>query len=237
MPPCYTSGKRCKENSSPYLHPNLHHNVRNSKPRALTAHNLHPRGDGERNHRGLFFHVLNKLSRWKDLLLLFFFWGGTKGESRKAVGRAKMALQSLYPRPRLFEFGLRALFVKGIHKIRPRARVSCILNRFARTKPLLHPLRMKITTKREFADKRISRTCNMEICICNLYFEDIKFAETALKILFLQYIIVWNGNIMPTCVKWTKYNFKFNFVYFLSTFYFLHDFANIQKNVKILFCY
>ena len=141
-------------------------------------------GEMERGIIEVFFD-LNKLSRVErssssSSSSFFFLFLGTKRESQKAVGRAKMALRSLYPRPRLFEFGLRALFVKGIHKIRPRARVSCILNRFARTKPLLRPLRMKITTKREFAspDKRISRTCNVE------------------KFVFLQYIIVGNGNIM-----------------------------------------
>lgn len=35
---------------------------------------------------------------------------------------------------------------------------------------------------------------------------------------------------------WTKYNFEFNFFYFLSIFYFLYSFVNIQKNMKILFC-
>ena len=151
------------------------------------------------------FFDLNKLSRVErssssSSSSFFFLFLGTKRESQKAVGRAKMALRSLYPRPRLFEFGLRALFVKGIHKIRPRARVSCILNRFARTKPLLRPLRMKITTKREFAspDKRISRTCNVEKFVFLIFISKMLNSQRNLlrKILFLQYIIVGNGNIM-----------------------------------------
>lgn len=99
----------------------LSHKAENSRSRALAMYNL--RRWRSREKSWVHFAGLNKLftsvnANWK----LF-------------IGQTKMMRWTSFPRPRLFEFELRALFAKRIHEIRARARVSCILNRFARTKP------------------------------------------------------------------------------------------------------